>query len=119
MLMWGDRLIDAGKIKYGEWEASANGTAGAVDRIAKDIIICDWHYEKRDAYESIPMFLEKGFRVWPASWKKPEAAQALIDYSRTQNNPRMLGHLNTTWGAVPIKDLATFEPLRLATSVFK
>ena len=103
MLMWGDRLIDAGKIKYGEWEASANGTAGAVDRIAKDIIICDWHYETRDAYESVPMFLEKGFRVWPASWKKPEAAKALIDYSRTQNNPRMLGHLNTTWGVVPIE----------------
>jgi hypothetical protein len=119
MLMWGDRLIDADKIKYGEWEASANGTAGAVDRIAKDIIICDWHYEPRAAYESVPMFLEKGFRVWPASWKNPQAAKGLIDYSRTQNNPRMLGHLNTTWGAVPTKDLPTFEPLKLATESFK
>ncbi len=118
MLMWGDRLIDSGKIKYGEWEASANGTAGAIDLIAKDIIICDWHYEPRDAYESVPMFLEKGFRVWPASWKNPKAVKALIDYSRTQKNPRMLGHLNTTWGAVPIKDLAAFEPIKLSTSSF-
>lgn len=119
MLMWGDRLIDSGKIKYGEWEASANGTAGAIDLIARDIIICDWHYEPREAYESVPMFLEKGFRVWPASWKNAKAAKALIDYSLAQNNPRMLGHLNTTWGTVPIKDLATFEPIKLASSSFK
>jgi len=119
MLMWGDRLIDAGKINYGKWEASANGTAPAIDRIGKDIIICDWHYEPRPAYESVPMFLEKGFRVWPASWKKPEAAKAFIDYSNTINNPRMLGHLNTTWGAVKMKDLPTFEPLVYTTGAFK
>ncbi|MEN6428005.1 MAG: family 20 glycosylhydrolase [Phycisphaerales bacterium] len=119
MLMWGDRLIDSGKIKCGEWEASANGTAKAIDLIANDIIICDWHYEPRDAYESVPMFLEKGFRVWPCSWKNAKAAKSLIDYSRVQNNPRMLGHLNTTWGAVPVKDLATFEPIKLATNSFK
>ena len=119
MLMWGDRLIDTGKIKYGKWEASDNGTAPAVDRIGKDIIICDWHYEPRQAYESVPMFLEKGFRVWPASWKKPEASKAFVDYSKTIDNPRMLGHLNTTWGAVPIKNLPGFEPLVYATGAFK
>jgi Glycosyl hydrolase family 20, catalytic domain len=111
MLMWGDRLIDSEKIKYGTWEASANGTAAAIDSVAKDIIICDWHYELREAYESVPMFLEKGFRVWPASWRKPDAAKALVDYSRKFDHSKMLGHLNTVWGAVPIKDLATFEPL--------
>ena len=65
------------------------------------------------------MFLEKGFRVWPASWRKPEGAKALVDYSKAQNNPRMLGHLNTTWGAVPMRDMPTFEPLLYATSHFK
>jgi hypothetical protein len=118
MLMWGDRLIDAEQIKYGKWEASANDTAGAVDLIPKDIIICDWHYEWRDAYESVPMFLGKGFRVWPASWRKPEAAQAFVDYSRGLNHEKMLGHLNTVWGAVAMKDLATFEPLLYATRTF-
>ncbi len=119
MLMWGDRLIDTNKFHMGKWEASENGTAPAIDRIGKDIIICDWHYEPRQAYESVPMFVEKGFRVWPASWKKPEAAKAFIDYSKTIDNPRMLGHLNTTWGAVKIRDLPTFEPLVYATSAFK
>jgi lysophospholipase L1-like esterase len=118
MLMWGDRLIDASKIKYGEWEASANNTAAAVDWIPKDIIICDWHYEKRDAYESVPMFLEKGFRVWPASWQKPEATKAFIDYSLRHKSPKMLGHLNTTWGVVPMNELTTFVPLRYSSSAF-
>ncbi len=119
MLMWGDRLIDANEIKYGRWEASANGTAAAIDRIAKDIIICDWHYEPRDAYESVPMFLEKGFRVWPASWRKPEGVKAFVEYSLTLKNPRMLGHLNTTWGAVPIPEMPTWEPIRHATGSFR
>ncbi|MFC1636267.1 family 20 glycosylhydrolase [Planctomycetota bacterium] len=118
MLMWGDRLIDASKYSYGKWEASANDTAGAADLIGKDIIICDWHYELREAYESVPMFLEKGFRVWPASWRKPDAAKAFVDYSKRFDNARMLGHLNTTWGAVPISELPSFEPLQYATKAF-
>jgi hypothetical protein len=118
MLMWGDRLIDASKYSYGKWEASANDTAAAIDMIPKDIIICDWHYNKRDAYESVPLFLDKGFRVWPASWKKPDAAKAFVDYSRTFDNKRMLGHLNTTWGAVAMKDLPSFEPLTYAVKSF-
>ena len=118
ILMWGDRLIDASKYSYGKWEASANDTAEAIDMIPKDIIICDWHYEPRKAYESVPMFLDKGFRVWPASWKKPDAAKALVDYSKQFEDKRMLGHLNTTWGAVAIEDLASFEPLKYATKSF-
>ena len=118
MLMWGDRLIDASKYSYGKWEASADNTARAVDMISKDIIICDWHYELRQAYESVPMFLEKGFRVWPASWRKPDAAKAFVDYSKRYDNDRMLGHLNTTWGAVAINELPSFEPLRYATRSF-
>jgi Glycosyl hydrolase family 20, catalytic domain len=110
MLMWGDRLIDGKKMDFGEWEASMNGTAAAVDMIPKDIIICPWHYELRDVYPSIPMFLEKGFRVLPASWNKPDAVQALIDYSQKQMNPRMLGHMFTTWG-VGKDHLCEYPPL--------
>ncbi len=98
MLMWGDRLIDAAVHDYGEWEASANGTASAVDTIPKDIIICDWHYEPRDEYPSIPMFLEKGFRVLPTSWQEIEAVRNLIEYSLEHAGDQMLGHLFTVWG---------------------
>jgi hypothetical protein len=110
MLMWGDRLIDCLKYPYGEWEASCNGTAAAVDLIPKDIIICDWHYEKMEAYPSIPMFLEKGFRVLPASWRNVDASQNLIRYSIQQNNVGMLGHLYTVWGG-RIDKLINYPPM--------
>jgi len=98
MLMWGDRLIDASQYDYGEWEASAYGTAPAVDMIPKDIIICDWHYELRDDYPSIPMFLSKGFRVLPTSFRQIEAVEALIEFSLRYSGDQMLGHLFTVWG---------------------
>lgn len=109
MLMWADRFIDANIIKYGKWEASMNGTAPALDMVPKDIIMCDWHYEPRESYPSVPMFLEKGFRVLPAGWKKVDATLALINYSRDQQHPSMLGHLFTTWSGR--KTWAEFPPL--------
>ena len=48
MLMWADRLIDGEQFDMGEWEASKVGTAPAVDKIPKDIILCPWHYELRE-----------------------------------------------------------------------
>jgi len=111
MLMWGDRLFDAKKYHWGEWEASKVGTAGAVDLIAKDIIICPWHYEKKDAYPSIPMLLDKGFRVLPASWRKLDASKAFIQYSQQFDSPKLLGHLFTTWGGAYKSKLPEYPPL--------
>ena len=110
MLMWGDRLIDGSKLDLGEWEASKNGTAAAVDMIPKDIIVCPWHYEPRESYSSIPMFIEKGFRVLPAGWKSVEATTALIEFNKAHAGPRMLGHMFTTWG-VKKDELLGFPPL--------
>ena len=98
MWMWSDRLLDAKKMGYSKWEASENGTWPAIDRIPKDIVLCDWHYGKRKHYPSIPYFLSKGFRVLPAGWRDEEAALAFIqDALRYRDNPRMLGYLATTW----------------------
>jgi hypothetical protein len=110
MLMWGDRLIDGKKYELGEWEASENGTASAIDLIPKDIIICPWHYEPSESYPSIPMFIAKGFRVLPAGWKDVEATKALIKHNRSHAGPKMLGHLFTTWG-VKKDSLVEFPPL--------
>ena len=110
MLMWGDRLIDGKKYDLGEWEAATNGTATAVDLIPKDIIICDWHYEPRESYLSIPMFIEKGFRVVPAGWKNVDATKALIQFSRRHSGPKLIGYMFTTWG-VKQDELLAFPPL--------
>lgn len=109
MLMWGDRLIDAARYDYGEWEASKNNTWPAIYMIPKDIVICDWHYEKREAYPSVQMFLDKGFRVLPTSWKDVEASQAFIEQSLNLKPARVLGHLFTTWSKQP--NAAEWPPL--------
>ena len=97
MIMWGDRLIDAERYDYGEWEASKNNTWPAIYMIPKDIVIADWHYEPRDSYPSLPLFLDKGFRVLPTSWKDVAASRKYIDYTVGLEHPRMLGHLFSMW----------------------
>ena len=111
MLMWGDRLLDSKALGFSEWEASQNGTQGAVDLISKDIIVCDWHYEKRDNYPSVPFLLEKGFRVWPSGWQPLEAARAFSTFARKQVNPRLVGYLCTTWGKVKLPDAPAWPPI--------
>ena len=106
MMMWGDRLIDSAATEYGKWEAAANGTHPAVDSIPKDIIICDWHYEVMDEYPSVPMFVKKGFRVWPSSWRDTTAALKYYDYCDSVtvdcgDCSLMLGHLSTIWRSLP------------------
>jgi len=46
--LWGDRLLEGKLTGLGEWEASENNTSPAVDLIPKDVVICDWHYERAD-----------------------------------------------------------------------
>ena len=99
MLMWGDRLLDAKETGYGTWEAAGNGTAPAIDMVPKDIIMCDWHYERLDAYPSVRLFQERGFRVWPAPWRDAVAARAFIADAKREATEKMLGVLCTGWNA--------------------
>src|SRR6267154_1724091 len=91
--------------------ATRDGTRPAIDLIPKDIVICDWHYEKRADYPSVPVLLNKGFRVWPSGWQPLAGAQALSAFSRQQKNPRLVGYLCTTWGKVKVGDVADWPPL--------
>ncbi len=109
LFIWGDRLIDGTKHKYGAWESSLNGTAPAIDLIPKDIIICDWHYEPRASYSSIPMFIDKGFRVLPTSWRKKDGIDKFINYTYQIDNKKMLGHLFSTWSY--IDSVSQYKPM--------
>jgi hypothetical protein len=111
MFLWGDRLIDGTLYPHGEYESSLNGTAAAVDMIPTDIVICDWHYEPLETYSSIPMFLDKGFRVLPSSWRKTDAVEALVKYSYSLEHPNMMGHLLTTWGNLDPERMLEYPPL--------
>ena len=117
MFIWGDRLIDGVATGYGEWEASMNGTFPAIDRVPKDIVICDWHYElnETNTYPSVPLFIEKGFQVLPTSFRNVAQVKAFIDYSLKFPTDRMLGHLCTIWGGAKTGKTRKFPPLLAAS----
>lgn len=119
MFMWGDRLIDAATMNYGIWEASAEGTADAINMIPKDIVICDWHYTSRKSYPSVDLFVEKGFKVLPSSYKDVQAAKDLIKYSYALENPLMIGHCFTTWGSADKNNLPEFEAMKEGLKAIK
>jgi len=114
MLIWGDRFLDGATTGYGEWEASMNKTDPAIDLVPKDIIICDWHYERMKSYPSIPLFLNKGFRVLPTSFRDPKQTKKLLDFSLAFPSERMLGHLCTIWHAPEAGKTAKWPPLLAA-----
>ena len=100
--LWGDRFLDAETTGLGKWEAADNGTAPAIDLVDKDIVVCDWHYER--ATDTPRYFAEKGFDVVICPWRKPEVAVeqiGLMRALRSDENAEIgrhgLGVLQTTW----------------------
>jgi hypothetical protein len=114
MFMWGDRLLDAGQTGYYKWDASRIGTAGAINLISTNIVICDWHYSQLTNYPSVPLFLKKGFRVWPAGFQPLAATRAFSDYARKlrATNPRVVGYLCTTWSTGKPATVAEWPPVK-------
>jgi hypothetical protein len=107
MWMWGDRFLDGKGTGIGEWEASKNGTHPAIDKVPKDIVICDWHYEK--AHPTPRLLTEKGFEVVACPWRKADVALGQLSHVRAirggkdkETAARALGVVQTTWcGLVP------------------
>ncbi len=102
MWMWGDRFIDGKATGIGKWEASENGTPSAIDRVPKDIVMCDWHYE--GAPKTARTFANKGFAVVSCPWRKPNVALAQLEQIRSIRADadktvaaRALGLVQTTW----------------------
>ncbi|MCF3111192.1 family 20 glycosylhydrolase [Niabella sp. CC-SYL272] len=100
--IWGDRMLDGHATGMGMWEASHNGTHPSVDQVPKDIVVCDWHYERAD--KSAVYFAMKGFKVVTCPWRDPliaiEQLQDMINFRRTatpQLKPLFGGMLQTIW----------------------
>ena len=100
--IWGDRLIDGRTTGIGMWEASMNNTHRAVDLIPKDVMICDWHYERPD--KTAVYFAMKGFNVVTCPWRNPAVAEVqLADmhaYRKTatpEMRDRFQGIVQTVW----------------------
>jgi hypothetical protein len=100
--IWGDRLIDGKTTGLGMWEASYNNTYRAIDMIPKDVMICDWHYERAD--KTPVYFAMKGLNVITCPWQNPPVAllqtQDMINF-KTQSSeimrPHFYGMMQTVW----------------------
>jgi len=100
--IWGDRLLDGKTTGVGEWEGSYNNTHRAVDLIPKDVVICDWHYDRA---EPTPVyFAMKGLGIITCPWNRKEPAlQQVKDMAYWRENanpalqPRFRGILQTVW----------------------
>jgi hypothetical protein len=100
--IWGDRLLDGKTSGLGEWEASYNNTFRAVDMIPKDVIICDWHYERP---EQTPVYLAmKGLSVITCPWNNADVAVLQADdmvkfrkSATPEMKERYMGMMQTIW----------------------
>jgi len=100
--IWGDRLIDGKTTGMGEWEASMNNTYRAIDLVSKDVMVCDWHYERADL--TPVLFAMKGLSVVTCPWRKADCAVAQTqDMVRFRKNStpelkdRFSGMMQTVW----------------------
>jgi N-acetyl-beta-hexosaminidase len=101
MWIWGDRLIDGKATGLGYWESSHNDTYRAVDMIPKDVVICDWHYNR--TAQTDQYFAKKGLKVVTCPWKNPQVTVAQLDdiiKARNQNpvmKNNLQGMIHTVW----------------------
>lgn len=100
--IWGDRLLDGKTTGIGMWEASMNNTHRAIDLIYKDVVICDWHYERPNP--TAVYFAMKGFHIITCPWRQPEVAieqaQDIYRFRETSGptmKPRFMGLMQTIW----------------------
>ncbi len=100
--IWGDRLIDGKTTGIGMWEASMNNTHRAIDLINKDVMICDWHYQR--PLQTAVYFAMKGFSVITCPWKKGDVAirqlQDMLQFQQQSTKelaPRYQGMMQTVW----------------------
>ena len=84
------------------WEASMNDTYRAIDLINKDVVICDWHYDRPD--QTAVYFATKGFNVVTCPWENPEVAvrqaQDMFRYRASvtpEMKARFQGMVQTIW----------------------
>src|SRR4030095_16093984 len=105
--IWADRLIDGKTTGLGMWEASLNNTHRAVDLIPKEVVLCDWHYERAD--KTAVYFAMKGFKVITCPWRNPAVAviqvNDMVNFRQTASKEmkeNFYGMMQTVWsGTMP------------------
>ena len=76
----------------------------AIDLIAKDVTICDWHYERPD--QTAVYFAMKGFNVITCPWRMPKFAvtqtQDMVKFRQSSTavmKAHFQGMMQTVWSS--------------------
>ena len=96
MMMWHDMLIPSSE--FAGYTALGNAkTQGVVDKLPRDILICDWQYDapkEKETWPTTSWFMDKGFDVIPCPWRNVKGIQSL---GKTAVDRKCFGLLCTTW----------------------
>ena len=111
MLMWADRPIGPKFQGYCRFDNTHNDLSVSLGLIPRDIVMCDWHYEWKKEYPSVPLLAGKGFRVWPAGFAPLKAAQAFSDFAQAHPT-NVVGYLATTWNTTSISNAPEWPPIK-------
>lgn len=111
MLMWADRIVGPKFQGISKYDNARNNLGAAIDLIPKDIIQCDWHYEWKRDYPSVPYLAGKGFQVWPAGFLPLKAANQFSDFALAQRS-QVIGYLATTWNETSITNSPNWPPIK-------
>ena len=99
-MIWGDRLIKRSGTPYNAYDSSENGTETALEKLDKDIVICDWHYYE-STFPSVDLFTEAGFKTWICPWNNLGSAKKFIAYADAHEaNGNVVGVMLTEWNSL-------------------
>ena len=100
-MMWHDMLLDKTDPKWKNFvKFGSKESASIVDRLSRDLIICDWQYsygnmkETRKDWPTIGYFKEKGFPVAGCPWMNYNSMKPMSDYLVAND---CFGFIETTW----------------------
>ncbi len=97
VMMWGDRLLSTEETGYDCWDSDGNGTHKALEMLPRDIVICDWHYNKYEKYTSVDIFGQAGFKIMVSPWRDKERLESFLQYAAENDRGHVIGTLMTTW----------------------
>ena len=96
IMMWHDMLIESKDFK-GYTAVGNPRTRGLIDKLPRDVIICDWQYGKPMENEEWPTttyFMDSGFDVIDCPWNELDGIRSLGSNGIKKN---AFGLLCTTW----------------------
>ncbi len=96
VMMWHDMLVESKDFK-GYTTGGNQKTRGLIDRLPKDVVICDWQYgspKENEEWPTTSYFMEKGFDVLGCPWNDLNGIRSI---SANVQKKGAFGVLCTTW----------------------